>query len=309
MWQRAARLDQKKEELPLQPWVAIALSNSFDRALEILETPRSERDWATPSDTLPLLRIAEEQCEGALREAWVKIFVAVVQTTCPPGSSRSPVNLFPVLVDQSLLDESIAHVISSTIVGTSVHTLARVTRALCSFYTGDEDHARTTALELAHEARNEGPMARLGCAAAFFSLILDDEDLVDEQDAIGEVDVVAAATLGWLSLCRQQSEIVLSDPSPNANANVNAEEDEVEVKVDMQLHEDTLAVRRLLAASLFKDPALISMCALPAREKGVDRIQEMDLPRAHEALNDALTNMGRRAIGLGVDESDSGIDV
>ena len=134
------------------------MSTEFEKARSIVAAAKGADDRASPSDTVPLLRISEARCEAALRETWAKIFVAVIQTTCPPYAPLAPIALFSTVVDQPLLEETITHVIASTIEGTTVHTLAKVTRALCAFYSGKSAEARMMAQVLVHEARGKGPV-------------------------------------------------------------------------------------------------------------------------------------------------------
>jgi hypothetical protein len=90
---------------------------------------------------------------------------------------------------------------------------------------------------------------------------------------------------------RRQSQILLS----SADAS----------KSYPSLHATTLSVRRLLGSDVFYDPALVAFCASPAGDSGVE---ELDLEGAQEACVDALTEVTRRAAGLGSAESDSGVE-
>lgn len=244
----------------MEPWVEIAISTDFEQVREVLASSREHSSIASPSDTVPLLRISEVRCEAALREAWAKIFAAVVQTTCPPHSPLSSIAAFSSLVNRPLLEETIAHVLASTAAGTTVHSLAKVTRALCAYYNGKSQEARDIAQDLAHEARADGPLSRLGCSYAFFTLLLDNPNLVDPIEPTTEVDILATTTLGWLAVRRQAG---------------NGEDR----KADPVLHAQVLGVRRLFGAKVFSDATL-------------------ELDESMDLIGEALTDITRRAAGL-----------
>lgn len=267
------------------------MSTEFEKARSIVAAAKGADDRASPSDTVPLLRISEARCEAALRETWAKIFVAVIQTTCPPYAPLAPIALFSTVVDQPLLEETITHVIASTIEGTTVHTLAKVTRALCAFYSGKSAEARMMAQVLVHEARGKGPVSCLGCAAAFFTLLLDDSTIVEPRDATTEVDVLASTTLGWLTVRRQSLQLVATVDGP---------------KADPHLHATTLSVRRLLGAQVFHDASLVAFCASPEGLLATD--DSLDLQTAQDACVDALTAISRQSAGLSSVE-DSGVEM
>lgn len=265
LWNQAATADRKKLDAPLDSWVEIAISTDFERVRSILSIPKTNMDPASPSDTVPLMRISEVRCEAALRETWAHLFTAVVQTTCPPHSPRSTRSNFASLVNLPLLLETIEHVLASTAEGTSVHSLAKVTRALCAFYTGEDGAlAKKMSLELAHEARRGGPVARLGCASAFFTLLLDDSDFIDASEPKSETDTLATTTLGWLVVRRQSSESLANGEGR---------------KADPRLHATTLGIRRLFGAKVFYDDTL-------------------ELEESVDLIGEALTEVTRRAAGL-----------
>ncbi|KAK4701234.1 hypothetical protein P7C70_g5001, partial [Phenoliferia sp. Uapishka_3] len=303
LWNKAANVDRKKTDSALDSWVEIAISTDFEQARSILATPKGRGEASTPSDTIPLLRISEARCEAALRETWAKIFVAVVQTTCPPLSPISPITSFSTIVDQPLLEDTVLHVIASTGVGSTVHALAKITRALCVFYTVGSTEARALARELAHEVRAGGPVARLACAEPFFALLYPNNPIASklaDQEPTNDTDILACATLGWLTV-RKQSQSRQTPPSPNSTPVLS---DPLVPKADPKLHALTLTNRRLLGSSVFNDPGLIEFCAAPAPAlEGVD----LDLETAQEACVDALTTIMRRAAGL-KGEDDSGVE-
>lgn len=310
LWSTARSRDRKKSDTPLHPYAEVAISTDFALARSILGSTSSAISLdapARPADTVPLLRISEIRCAAALREAWAKIFVSVIATTCPPQAPLAPLERFPALVDQPFLEETIRHVLESTVEGGASHTLGKVTRSLCSFYAGEKEAGRYLARELERERATGGPAASLRCVEPFLKLVLDltfsasDEegpDCSDKQignNPIAEVDLLASSTLGWLLVRRQY----LLLPTP------------VSGKVEPQLHEDTLAIRRMLGHDVFRDAALKAFCSPPsanAREVG-DGVAEggLDLEGALDACLDALTSITRRAAGLRAEE-DSGVE-
>ena len=240
------------------------------------------------------------RCAAALREAWAKIFVSVVATTCPPHAPSAPLEHFSSLVDQPFLEETIEHVLESTIQGASVHTMGRITRSLCRFYAGEVEEAQQLAREVERERATGGPARRMKCVAPFLKLVLDvavgktEEELaVSEPEetlsTIAEVDLLATSTLGWLLVRRQALAL------PVASG-----------KAEPQLHHDTLAIRRLLGHDVFRDEALRAFCAT-STSKTSARIIDLDLEGALDACLDALTGISRRAAGLRA-EDDSGVE-
>ncbi|KAL8292625.1 hypothetical protein RQP46_001237 [Phenoliferia psychrophenolica] len=311
LWNKAAKVDdgqRKKSDVALDPWVEIAISTDFEEARSILAATKECNDRPAPSDTVPLLRISEARCEAALRETWAKIFVAVVQTTCPPASPISPLSSFSTIVDQPLLEDTIAHIIASTSEGSTVHCLAKITRALCAYYTVGSVEARGLARELALEARAGGPISRLACAEPFFSLLFNDDRMSSHtaddvaQDPTHEIDVLACATLGWLTVRRQSSS---SRSPPSSPGSTPVASDPVTPKADPKLHTLTLANRRLLGSKIFADADLVSFCAVGDRQ--LDSV-DLDLETAQEACVDALTSIMRRAAGLKGGD-DSGVEL
>lgn len=305
LWNKAAKVDRKKSDVPLDPWVEIAISTDFEEARSILAATKECNERPAPSDTVPLLRISEARCEAALRETWAKIFVAVVQTTCPPTGPISSVASFSEIVDQPLLEDTIAHVIASTSDGSMVHSMAKITRALCTFYTVGGSEARALARELAHEARAGGPVSRLACAEPFFSLLFNDDRMASRisgaADPTNEIDVLACATLGWLTV-RRQSQLSRTPSSPGSTPVAS---DPLAPKANPKLHALTLANRRLLGSKIFADADLVAFCAIPDRTL---ETVDLDLETAQEACVDALTSIMRRAAGL-KGEDDSGVEL
>lgn len=330
LWHKATRgTDHKKATTgdgsprpALHPWTEIAIATDFAtvRAIFASSTPSSSSP-SCPSDTMPLLRISEARCAAALREAWAKIFVGVVQTTCPPHAPQSPMKRFSDLVDLPFLEETVRHVLESTIEGAKVHALAKMTKSLCATYAGRTVEGAALAKEVELEWGRGGPASRLQCAEAFRQLAAersalpriklndglladpaDDENAasdVDPETDMTQVDLVATATLGWLLLRRQ----ALLLPSPSLSSGIA-------LKADPQLHADTLAIRRLLGHDVFRDGALRKFCAVKplsgtAPPEASD--DDLDLDGALDSCMDALVGITRRAAGLR-SEDDSGVE-
>lgn len=145
---------------------------------------RVPEDVGERSDTSPLLRISEVRCEAALRESWAKIFVAVVQTTCTSATEGDPIEN---IVDRDLLEETIEHVLASTVVGSSVHSLARITKAV-SVYDG-------SLVELQRLSRKE--------------IVV---------NPISPVAILASTTIRWLKIRRESVGIKGADPILHAES-------------------------------------------------------------------------------------------
>ncbi|KAI5476956.1 HLH transcription factor [Pseudohyphozyma bogoriensis] len=247
LWNQASK-SRKKSDAVLDPWTEIAISTSFEEVRTILKGKKAPEGVPEPSDTVPLLRISEARCEAALRETWARLFVAVVQS----HSTLSPDARFSTIADQPRLEETISHVISSTSDGSSIHSMAKITRAFCAFWTHGAEYAAHLANELVREANRGGPVSRLTCAPALFAFLLPEEmDFVMPESTSGrvemEVDTLASATLGWLNV-RRQSEALLEAPKPvPTSPGVGGE-------------------RRGEGGKVFTDPALIAFCASPVAD-------------------------------------------
>lgn len=267
----AATVDRKKSDAALAAWVEVALDTDFDQ-IQLVLTPSpissSLPARSSPSDTVPLLKLAEARCDLALREFWSKIFVAVIRTTCPPDTPAQPLSAFATLLDLPSLDETLDQIIESSKEDTSVHTLAQITKGLCAYRIGRIDEAKRIAMILRRESDRKGVMSRLGCANAFFHLVLG-EEINEEQTRrtpMNEVDTLASVTLGWLAIRRRES-----TPADGVKA------------PDPMLHSATLAMRRLLGASVFQDASLAT---------------DGDLMIAQDACLEALSEVSRVAAGL-----------
>ncbi|KAK4048201.1 hypothetical protein OIV83_004906 [Microbotryomycetes sp. JL201] len=290
LWSKAVRQARNyKSALDVRPhaWADVALSVDFATVRALFAEPIDPTTYAirlsSPSDSVPLLRISEHQCAAALREAWSKIFVSVIQTTCPPRNPAFPSSKFSSLADSQFLTETVDNVLEATVPGSVVHCLGLVTRSLCQVYFGPEDAGLTLARRIELDRRDGGASKRLSCTASFVRLVLGQrgyvfrEDLSDEDDddhqsassegvAAGtfltnspmlfEADLIAKVTLGWL-LVRQQ---VVHSRSSSSSSSTTRSTPKL-MKADPTLHRETMALRKLLSHDVFHDPHLSKFCS------------------------------------------------
>ncbi|GAA5902871.1 hypothetical protein JCM5296_006319 [Sporobolomyces johnsonii] len=329
-------------------FIDLALSADFER-VRLLLSPSSrpskaETDAASPSDTVPLLLIAESTCLEALLDVWTQLFIAVVGTTCPPhltgAESMAPSQkTLETLVDRAEIDETLEIVANaSDVEGSEVRTLALLTTAFvgCFFAPSpsSDELARSTKARIAHllvEAKRRGPFARLAAAAPFCQLLLPASaalaiDLLAlpklfSTPPTNEVDLVATTTLAWL-LVRRQGLPLLShrssspDPEPHEQGGGDSKR-----ATDPALHAQALEVRRLLAHESFRDNDNDALREVDhykdedededdgsgrARGRGRGRARggKLDFDEAKDLLVDALTVLARRAAGLGASLDD-----
>lgn len=333
LWKFATQQDQRQSRgessslwPSLQPWAEIAISCDFATVRAIYESDAANvidatETLASPSDTVPLLRISEVHCAAALREAWAKIFVGIVQTTCPPHAPQSSTSTLADLVDLPFLEDTVVHVLKSTVAGSPVHSLAMMTHSVCLAYSDRVAAGQAIVRNLLNEWRGNGTVSRLQSARAFLQLSRDHdanpyrtfgtgppgsqqqyEDLGNERGtlaALYQADLIATAALGWLLVRRHTS----SAPTGS------------DLKADPILHADTLMLRRLLGRDVFRDPALRRFCAVPSSASDwsssapatATKSSDLDLDAALDVCMDALVGATRRAAGLRP-EDDSGVE-
>ncbi|GAA5821766.1 hypothetical protein JCM11251_001015 [Rhodosporidiobolus azoricus] len=301
----------------------IAISSAFATVQALLDPAsrpvKEDAAFAAPSDTVPLLVLAEATCEDALRDVWQTLFIAVAAMTTSPGQVTAPP------LDVVELRDTIDSVCLSTIEGSEVHDLAAMSKVFLACYlagtskTGGDSSAaaastRDVFLRLAREYRQSSTFSRLSCARPFLQLFLPvfapssspsalfgiDESAPTVQTT-NEVDLLATTTLEWLLVRRAGAAAVFEHQRD--------EEAEGNVKVNPTIHSRALAVRRLLGHHLFQS---LSPDDAVADEAETDRALAVAMEDAKDALVDALTKVARRAAGLkgGLwDEEDSGVDL
>jgi hypothetical protein len=271
LWTQATVVHRKKsDDVVLAPWVDLALSTDFDRVAVILAPGSVPADGSSPSDTLPLLQISEARCKGAAREVWVKIFIAVINTTCPPHQPLAAMDQFTTIVDMDSLLEQVEYLLQATPHGTIVNAVGMITKSLCLFYTGKFEEA----IKIAKGLKEDGLIAGgLACAQAFFNLLLNDP-ISELPDSPCDVDILASVTLGWLAV-RRASGI----------ANQSKQGGGKGIKSDSQLHATALSIRRLLGMSVFRSAEL----STGELALGLENSQDMCV--------EALTTITRGAAG------------
>ncbi|GAA5900940.1 hypothetical protein JCM6882_005984 [Rhodosporidiobolus microsporus] len=322
-------------------FVDLAVSSDFATVQALLDpaarsaNAKDDAAPAAPSDTVPLLVLAEATCEDALRDVWQKLFVGVAASTTAPGAvTASPLEVYE-------LRETIDNVARSSVEGSEVHALAAMSQVFLACFLagtsnggggGDSSAAaasmRDTFLRLALEFRHSSsssPFARLAAARPFLHLFLpvfspsssftvlfppsSSGDEASPLEPTTEVDLLASATLEWL-LVRKAGAAALFVVEQQQHEGDESEAQQEEVKVDPALHARALAVRRLLGHDLFlaPSPSEEDVVELSAEEKAAALAME----DAKDALVDALTRVARRAAGLkgGLWEGeDSGVEL
>ncbi|GAA5847097.1 hypothetical protein JCM9279_002690 [Rhodotorula babjevae] len=331
-WQRMAARRKKVDAPEGDSFVDLALASEWATVAGPL-APESRMlkkagDVSAPSDTVPLLVVAEDACEDAMKDAWSSIFVAVAGSTASSSSSSSPSAEAAAESLASLADaeETAGVVFRAMPEGTDLHNLALVTKVFLACYragayplpSGSASSAASLADGLA-EARtllaqlvlgSKDALSRLACASPLLRLIapaltgpistaLSTFLTSPTEQPSSDVDLLATVTLSWLLVRRQGAYV---EPSTSST------DDDVKValKPNPALHAQTLSLRRLLGSDLFQ-----------AREPEHDTDELVDddeaasrVEDAKELLVDALTGIARRAAGLAsmLDE-DSGVEL
>ncbi|SGY13976.1 BQ5605_C010g06014 [Microbotryum silenes-dioicae] len=325
---------RKKMDARLHPWAEIALATDWSQFRQIVrdasnETVDGSARRSTPSDTSPLLQVAEARCSAALLETWAKIFVGVVATTCPPppSASRAPVERFADLVDQPFLEETVAHVLNSTVAGSTVHTMAQVTKTVCAFYNGDLALANYLMHPLKLEYNANGPARDMTSVKLLFNILpssssLSSSSLSSQEDSSStlssptlstpssslsdelnfdsssddestpslgsnDVDHLASIVLNWLLIRRRLSFPIEKTPTSSP-------------KADPALHRDALAVRRQFAhAPYLNSTSLREFCEyFDGGDDTTKLVDRLSLDAAVDACLESLTSVTRRAAGL-----------
>ncbi|GAA5853651.1 hypothetical protein JCM8547_007397 [Rhodosporidiobolus lusitaniae] len=344
LWTRMTH-ERKKQSDSTESFVDVALSTSFSDALSLLDPVirpiKADDAPSSPSDTVPLLVLAEAAASLDLKAAWEKLFVGVVGSTT--GNKDAAFSFDPAAVCAT-----IDGVYRSTVEGSKTNALAALSKVFLTCFVagtngaaavagaGGADDARTLFVRLAVEFRQpSSAFARLSAAKPFLQLFLPvftssssaslppssaTDDSPSALDSTTETDLLATTILEWL-LVRKASGV--SSLSPSITGVGGGSDVEEEFKVDAALHARALAVRRLLAHEVFSlsrpsppSPSLSlsssSSSADGDGEAGEGAKHEAQLDDARDALVDALTRVARKAAGLkgGLwDEDDSGVDL
>ncbi|GAA5953692.1 hypothetical protein JCM3765_006939 [Sporobolomyces pararoseus] len=303
-------------------FVEVALDADFELVKLLLDPAtapeRDEDDFASPQDTVPLLQIAEATCIDALQDVWNRIFTSIVDLTCPPRSSDAVPSkeAFQSLIKDREMDETLSVVFKASVEGSEVRSLTLMTRAILDMFTEakteQEDDQKAHAIaracinSLLNEAKQGGPFVRFASASPLCQLLLPTlpTDLIASfppiTESVNAVDHLAATTLSWLNLRRQNLHL-LTDRSayPSPPPSPTSTPSPVFDKVDLKSHAQALSVRRLLAHDVFRSYD----SSFPTNDSSIDFEEAKDL------LVDALTELARRAAGLGSRDDDSGVEL
>ncbi|BGP50827.1 hypothetical protein JCM10450v2_006753 [Rhodotorula kratochvilovae] len=312
-WQRMLVHRKKADAAAGDSFVDLALTNEWETVQHLLapETRlvKAADDLAAPSDTVPLLLVAEAACEDAMKDAWSTIFVAVAETTASsPPSAEVAVESLASLADA---DETASVVCRAMPEGSDLRTLALTTKVFLACYRAGASPSPSSADDLA-EARvllaqlvltSKDALGRLSCAAPLLRLLglavagplgvaLVGLVPAPAEHPANDIDLLATVTLTWLLVRRQ-----------GAFVDRAAEDEDEVVKPNPALHAQALAIRRMLASELFSSRGL-------GEEDDEDDEDAARVEDAKELLVDALTGVARRAAGLsgGLDE-DSGVEL
>lgn len=300
LWKSATSEPKRDADLdvaepPLEDWVAVALAATFEEAAAVTTTvgnPSSSTTMPSPSDSLPLLRVAETRCEQALVRVWYALFTSIARSTALGDHDEGDVvepdaALKTAVLSQADLQQRIDSILASTVSGSPIHTLAQLTRGVWAVGVGDQSVSRDVAFKLALEARDGGPAERLASVAAFVRLVLAPgvgscTSAAGAQDAppVGPVDCIAALALRWL-LVRARAEPAAVDEDVDEGN---------EGGFDRDVYGATLSLRLL-----FDSPAFHPTVAADADE---DRVAVKAFAHAQRDCMDAIVRIGRRAAGL-----------
>ncbi|GAA5987139.1 hypothetical protein JCM5350_003858 [Sporobolomyces pararoseus] len=304
-------------------FVEVALDADFELVKLLLDPAtapeRDEDDFASPRDTVPLLRIAEATCIDALQDVWNRIFTSIVDSTCPPQSAEAVPSMEKLrsLMRDGEMEETLNVVFKASVGGSEVRSLTLMTRAILDAFKetktvqedGQQAHvvARACMSALLTEAKQGGPFRRFASASPLCQLLLPTlpTDFVASfppiTESVNSVDHVAATTLSWLNLRRQNLHLLTDrsaypSPPPSPTATPAPAFD----KVDLKSHAQALSVRRLLAHDAFRS----DVSSFSTTDDGA-----IDFEEAKDLLVDALTELARRVAGLGSRDDDSGVEL
>jgi hypothetical protein len=300
---------RKKSDATGDSFVNVAVAADFEDVKERLSPATRVRksfdEPASPSDTVPLLYMAEAACEAALEDVWANIFIAVITATAGQGPKSGAPSI-------DSITENVYAIGRIVVEGSDLHSLVVMTDAfLTIFRSGSSPSAttspalgaaRTKVARLALEAKSGGPFSRLFCAQAFFELLAPTlsgsaEGLAGllptstTKEPTSKVDLFATTVFAWL-ICRRSA----STPMEKAA-------EQQPTKADPALHARAIAARHLLGHARFRSTSD------EGREHELDEVDEA-FEEAREVLVDALTLVARKAAGIttALDE-DSGVEL
>ncbi|BGP00604.1 Proteophosphoglycan ppg4 [Rhodotorula toruloides ATCC 204091] len=294
---------QKKRESTGTSFVDIALNHDFE-TVQLLLSPstrvKDDADLAEPSDTVPLLALAEATCQDALEEVWRQVLVVVSESTTSAPSLTAAAAV-------AELEDTLDLIYRTTVDGSEVHALASMTKVFLACYRAglsakagvDLSQARELLARLALETKREGPFARLACASPFFQLLapavsngIDFSTFLPKSpptEATSDVDLLATVVLSWL-LVRRQAAASSSKAQPDA-----------------ALHARALAIRRMLGQDSLKSQPTTDDDSSDDEDAMDEQAVFQD---AKDSLIDALATVARKAAGLKTaQDEDSGVEL
>ncbi|GAA5865587.1 hypothetical protein JCM3774_002059 [Rhodotorula dairenensis] len=303
---------RKKSDATGDSFVNVAVAADFDDVRERMSpTTRVRKSFdesADPSDTVPLLYMAEAACEAALEDVWANTFIAVVTATAGAGVKGGAPSIDSVYNSVHAVGRIVAD-------GSELHSLVNMTDVfLTIFRLGSSASstagsslaaARNQLARLALEAKSGGPLSRLFCTQAFFELLA--PTLSGSADGLSsllpaptareptsKIDLFATTVFAWL-ICRRSASAPV-DKADAATATAPG-------KADRALHARAIAARHLLGHARFRSTSD------EGREHELDEVDEA-FEEARDVLVDALTLVARKAAGIAsaLDE-DSGVEL
>ena len=269
-WKQAIT-EPKRAEGPIEPWVQVALGADYDEACNAAFAVNG--DLVSPSDTIPLLKVAEYRCTLALQQIWIELFTALVSASCGMQitTSKDAASGKPVLPDHGQIGARISHLLRATVPGSPVHTFALLTQGFYAMGMGDTTSARQHAASLFAESKQKGAAAGIASVQTFIQLVLPfvpQDPSQTELAPITDLDVVATAALRWLLVRKQLSKL----PA---------------LKADRQILDTTLSVRRLFTEQVWH-----------TETSRLEGDAASAFAAAQEQCIDALVSAGRVAAGL-----------
>lgn len=301
---------RKKSDATGDSFVNVAVAADFEDVKERLSPATRVRksfdEPASPSDTVPLLYMAEAACESALEDVWANIFIAVITATAGSGPKSGAPSI-------DSINENVYAIGRIVVEGSDLHSLVVMTDAfLTIFRSGSSPSAanspalaaaRTKVARLALEAKSGGPFSRLFCAQAFFELLAPTlsgsaEGLAGllpvstTKEPTSKVDLFATTVFAWL-ICRRSASSPLMEKAAEQQP----------TKADPALHARAIAARHLLGHARFRSTSD------EGREHELDEVDEA-FEEAREVLVDALTLVARKAAGIATAlDEDSGVEL
>ncbi|BGO94414.1 hypothetical protein NBRC10512_003788 [Rhodotorula toruloides] len=294
---------QKKRESTGSSFIDVALNHDFE-TVQLLLSPatraaKDDADLAEPSNTVPLLALAEATCQDALEEVWRQVLVVVGDSTTSAPSLTAAAAVIE-------LEDTLDVIYRTTVDGSEVHALASMAKVFLACYRAglsakagvDLSQARELLARLALETKREGPFARLACTSPFFQLLapavsngIDLSTFLPKSpptEPTSDVDLLATIVLSWLLVRRQAASSSKAQP-------------------DAALHARALTIRRLLGHDSLK-------AQLTPDDDSSDDEDALDeqavLQDAKDSLVDALTTVARKAAGLKTaQDEDSGVEL